>query len=156
MENPWTIASSRVKISSPELDYEQGELPLNEGPQILKNKNDLFIIYSCGQSWLPTYKLAYLKLKDENADPLDKDSWIKGTKPLFEGNKNAYGVGHASFTTSPDGEEFYIMYHAKVEKKPGWRRDIRLQKFAFDEKTGLPDFGKPMSIKKKMKLPSGS
>ena len=156
MENPWTIASSRVKISSPELDYEQGELPLNEGPQILKNKNDLFIIYSCGQSWLPTYKLAYLKLKDETADPLDKDSWIKGTKPLFEGNKNAYGVGHASFTTSPDGEEFYIMYHAKVEKKPGWRRDIRLQKFAFDEKTGLPDFGKPMSIKKKMKLPSGS
>ena len=37
MENPWTMASGRVKISSPDRYYEQGELPLNEGPQILKH-----------------------------------------------------------------------------------------------------------------------
>lgn len=156
MENPWTMASGRVKISSPDRDYEQGILPLNEGPQVLKNKSDIFVIYSCGQSWLTTYKLAYLKLKNETADPLKKENWVKGDKPLFEGTERVYGVGHASFTTSPDGKEHYIMYHTKTEKTPGWKRDIRLQKFTFDKSSGLPCFGKPIPVEKKLKIPSKS
>lgn len=155
MENPWTITGPRVKISSPDKDYEQGRgLPLNEGPEILKHRNDVFIIYSCGQSWLSTYKLAYLKLKPAS-DPLKKESWVKGDAPLFQGNENAFGVGHASFTTSPDDKEYYILYHSKVEEKPGWKRDVRLQKFYFD-KNGLPYFGEPVPLNKKLKVPSGT
>ena len=29
---------------------------------------DVFVVYSCGQSWLDTYKLSYLRLKDPDAD----------------------------------------------------------------------------------------
>ncbi|MBU5895311.1 hypothetical protein JVW19_25365, partial [Vibrio cholerae O1] len=69
---------------------------------ILKHEKDVFIVYSCGQSWLDTYKLSYLRLKDSDADLLDPESWIKSEKPAFEGTNQVLGVGHASFTTSPD------------------------------------------------------
>ena len=155
MENPWTISSGRVKISSPDRYYEQGILPLNEGPQVLKHGKDIFIVYSCGQSWLDTYKLSYLRLKDLDADLLSPESWIKSEKPVFEGTDSVFGVGHASFTTSPDGKEYYIYYHTKKERKPGWKRDVRLQKFTFDD-SGAPYFGKPVSIDEKLPLPSGT
>lgn len=155
MENPWTMSSGRVKISSPDKYYEQGELPLNEGPQILKHGKDVFIIYSCGQSWLDTYKLSYLRLKEFDADLLNPKNWIKSEKPIFEGTDKVFGVGHASFTTSPDEKEHYVYYHTKKEKTPGWKRDIRLQKFTFDE-SGTPIFGKPVLPGEKLPLPSGS
>lgn len=155
MENPWTISSARVKISSPDRYYEQGELPLNEGPQILKHDKDLFIVYSCGQSWLDTYKLSYLRLKDMDADLLNPKSWIKSEKPIFEGTDSIFGVGHACFTTSPDEKEYYIFYHTKKEKAPGWKRDVRLQKFVFDD-SGIPYFGEPLPAGKKLPLPSGT
>jgi len=155
MENPWTILSNRVLISKPDAKWETGgELDLNEGPQILINNDNLFVIYSCGQSWLETYKLAQLKLKNKDADPLKPDSWIK-SGPVFTGNKNVYGVGHASFTLSPDGSEHWIIYHSKTDKKPGWKRDIRLQRFSFDKK-GVPVFGKAEAAVVKQLKPSGS
>ena len=155
MENPWTISSGRVKISSPDSAYEQGELPLNEGPQVLKHGDDVFIVYSCGQSWLDTYKLAYLRLNRPDADLLNASNWTKGAKPLFEGTADVHGVGHACFTTSPDDTEHYIYYHTKKEKTPGWKRDVRLQKFTFDA-SGLPILGKPIPEGIRMNLPSGS
>ena len=154
MDNPWTISSSRVKISSPDRYYEQGELPLNEGPEVLMHNGNGFIIYSCGQSWLDKYKFAYLKLK-KDGDPLLRESWVKGESPIFEGTEDVYGVGHACFTTSPDDKENYILYHSKKDKVPGWNRDIRLQKFTFDKK-GMPYFGKPESLNKVLALPSGT
>jgi GH43 family beta-xylosidase len=155
MKNPTTMSSGRVKISSPVKYYEQGSLPLNEGPQILKNKNSVFIVYSCGQSWLDTYKLAYLKLKSKKADPMNPDSWIKSENSVFEGNENVFGVGHACFTKSPDNKENYIVYHSKTEKKAGWKRDIRIQKFYFD-KEGNPLFGEPVLPGIKLPVPSGT
>lgn len=157
MENPWTASSSRVKISDPDADYEiiGGHLPINEGPQALKHKDELFIVYSCGQSWLDTYKLSWLRLRSPDADPLRRDSWIKSPKAVFEGNEFAHGVGHASFTTSPDDKECYMVYHSKKSKKPGWERDVRIQRITFDKK-GFPLFGTPVETEKPLKLPSGT
>lgn len=155
MKNPWTPATGRVKISSPDRGYEQGALPLNEGPQILKHGKEVFIVYSCGQSWLDTYKLSYLRLKSPQADLLDPGSWIKSDRPVFEGTDRVFGVGHACFTTSPDGKENYILYHTKKSKTPGWERAVYLQRFTFDA-SGAPVFGKPVPAGEKMPLPSGT
>ena len=58
MSNPWTISGKRVKISSPELDWELNGKPLiNEGPQILWNGDKLFVIYSASGSWTDDYCL---------------------------------------------------------------------------------------------------
>lgn len=153
MENPWTISSNRVKISSPEESWETGtELPINEGPQILKNEEgDVFVIYSASESWLPAYNLGQLRLTGD--DPMDPNSWEK-KGPVFQGAENVYGVGHASFTTSPDGSEHWIAYHTKVSPEPGWNRVVHLQPFDWNE-DGSPHFGMPKTAGKSLEKPSG-
>jgi len=152
MSNPYTISSERVKISSPEEEWETGgPLNLNEGPEILKHNGDIFIIYSTRESWTPEYRLGQLKLK-KDSDPMVAENWSK-KGPVFVGNEIVHGVGHASFTTSPDDTESWIIYHSKVSTKPGWNRNVRAQQFFWDE-NGDPIFGKPVQSGVLLKEPS--
>lgn len=154
MSNPWTISSERVKISTPEQAWETGgPLNLNEGPEFLKHNGNIFIIYSTRESWTPAYRLGQLRLKDSTKNPMDAKAWIK-TGPVFKGTPQVLGVGHASFTTSPDGTEWWIMYHSKKDRKPGWDREVRLQKFTW-QPDGNPDFGVPLPPGTWIKKPSG-
>ena len=151
MENPWTISSSRVKISSPVEPWETGsELAINEGAQILKHDGEVFIIYSASESWLPAYNLGQLRLEGDN--PMNPEGWKK-KGPVFQGTDDVYGVGHASFTTSPDGTENWIIYHTKVSPEPGWDRVIHLQEFSWN-KDGSPKFGTPVPSGKSIAKPS--
>lgn len=154
MDNPWTIGSERVKISSPVEPWEVGtELDLNEGPQFLRHGDDTFIIYSTRESWLKEYRLGQLRLRSPDADPLDPASWIK-SGPVFQGTSEVHGTGHASFTTSPDGTEHWIMYHAKRNTEPGWDRVVRIQPFTWSA-DGAPNFGTPAPPSTRLNAPSG-
>ncbi|HKI46090.1 MAG TPA: glycoside hydrolase family 43 protein [Balneolales bacterium] len=154
MKNPWTISSNRVEISSPTAGWEKGpELDLQEGPEVLKHNEDVFIIYSTQDSWLVTYKLGQLKLMSPTADPMNPANWIK-TGPVFRGTSNVFGVGHASFTTSPDGTQNWIVYHSKVDSTPGWNRVIDMKPFGW-KRDGSPDFGEPVPPGKQIPVPSG-
>lgn len=141
--NPWTL-SKRILLSKPELEWEKGDhILLQEGPQILQHKDDVFIIYSTRGSWSEYYKLGQLRLKSPDSDPLNPASWIKSEKPVFQGTSTVHGVGHASMTTSPDEKEYWIYYHSKLSLEGGWdNRHVFLQKFTFDE-SGNPVFGIP-------------
>lgn len=155
MANPWTISGNRVKISSPEEPWETGgPLDLNEGPQVLRKNEKAFIIYSCRESWLKEYRLAQLTLRDTTLNPMEPKNWTK-TGPVFQGTDKVFGVGHASFTTSPDDTENWIVYHSKIATTPGWERDIRLQKFTWDKK-GYPVFGTPVPAGTPMTEPSAN
>ncbi len=154
MSNPWTIATRRVRISSPTESWEHGtELDLNEGPEFLSHPDQSFIIYSTRESWLKEYRLGQLRLRSPDADPMDSSSWLK-TGPVFTGTATVYGVGHASFTTSPDSLEDWIVYHSKVDARPGWDRVIRMQKFTWHP-DGAPDFGTPVPTGQPISVPSG-
>ncbi|MDF3076971.1 MAG: glycoside hydrolase [Sphingobacteriaceae bacterium] len=154
MANPWTISSERVKISSPEEPWETGgPLNLNEGPEFLKHNGKAFIIYSTRESWTPQYRLGQLALQDSTKSLLNAGNWKK-SGPVFEGTPEVLGVGHASFTTSPDGKEWWIFYHSKIESKPGWNRDLRLQQFFWDA-SGNPVFGTPLPAGTLIRKPSG-
>jgi len=154
MSNPWTISSNRVKISSPAESWETGgPLDLNEGPEVLKHQGKVFIIYSTRESWLKDYRLGQLTLTDTTLSPLKPENWKK-LGPVFQGTDEVYGVGHASFTTSPDGTENWIIYHSKKTTKPGWERDIRLQQFTWNA-DGSPNFGTPLPAGVPIKVPSG-
>ena len=158
MSSPWTIATNRVKLSSPTESWEQRSdadgLALQEGPEFLEHDGNLFIIYSTGESWLPAYKLGALRMKAPLTDPMNPDSIVK-TGPVFAGTPTVFGVGHASFTTSPDGAEDWIMYHAKVSATPGWRRDIRAQRFTWNA-DGTPAFGTPVDVGVRLRVPAGT
>ena len=143
MSNPYTLKGKRVKLSSPEESWETGgPLNLNEGPEILKNGNKVFIIYSCRESWLVDYRLGMLQLINPDGNILDPTNWKK-SGPVFQGNDTVFGVGHCSFIKSPDDSEDWIIYHSKKSAKPGWDRDVRMQPFKWNA-DGTPDFGRPV------------
>lgn len=158
MSNPWTISSNRVKISSPTADWERREDPgdgldLQEGPEFLTRGADVFIVYSTRESWLPAYRLGQLRLRSPDADPLSPSSYVK-SGPVFTSANGVYGVGHNSFTTSPDGGEHWIVYHSKVSTAPGWERVIRMQKFGWNA-DGSPNFGTPAPPGQPIPVPAG-
>jgi len=154
MANPYTISSNRVKISSPEEEWETGgPLNLNEGAQILRKDEKIHVIYSTRESWMVEYRLGQLTLMDTLQDPMDPANWTK-KGPVFQGTDEVLGAGHASFTTSPDGTEDWIFYHSKETTEPGWDRDIRLQKFTWNE-DGSPNFGTPTPAGTPIAVPSG-
>jgi GH43 family beta-xylosidase len=158
MSNPWTIAASRVKIASPVEAWELGpELDLHEGQEFLARGDDTFIVYSTRESFLPDYRLGWLRLTSPTADPLDPASWVKSPGPAFVGNPSGgvYGVGHASFTKSPDGTEDWIVYHAKSQSARGWDdRRIHLKKFGWNA-DGTPSFGTPPASGAAVPVPAG-
>ena len=157
MSNPYTISSDRVMIAAPTASWERGtELDLQEGPEFLQHGRETFVVYSTRESWLPAYKLGQLRLTSAGADPLLPSSWVK-SGPVFTGAPDAgvHGVGHASFTTSPDGAEDWIVYHSKSKTAPGWNdRVIRMQKFGW-KPDGSPDFGTPVPNGQRVPVPSG-
>lgn len=154
MENPHTIKSERVLISTPEYDWEKiGEPFVNEGPEILRNGEHIFIIYSASGSWTDKYCLVQLELTGN--DPMNPGAWTKKEIPVFTGTDEVFSPGHASFTKSTDGKEDWIVYHTAKHKGAGWDRNVRIQKFNWKE-NGEPDFGKPLSNKIKFDSPSKS
>jgi GH43 family beta-xylosidase len=154
MLNPWTIGANRVMLSAPDATWERGpELDLEEGPEFLQHNGDVFLVYSTRDSWLKEYALGQLHLRAPPADPLDPASWEK-SGPVFVGTGAVHGVGHASFTTSPDASQDWIVYHSKRMTTPGWDRDIRMQRFTWSP-TGTPLLGEPVRIGIRMARPAG-
>jgi GH43 family beta-xylosidase len=159
MSNPYTIATNRVRISSPVESWERREdtndgLDLQEGPQFLVRNNQVFIVYSTRESWMPAYRLGQLRLTSADADPLNPANYVK-TGPVFQAGNGVFGVGHNSFTVSPDGSQHWIVYHAKSVQTPGWDdRVIRMQPFTWNA-DGSPNFGPPVPSYQALPVPSG-
>ncbi len=167
LKNPTTVGSKRVKISKPEFAWEQhGDLHdaanpphvnVNEGPEILKHGNKLFLVYSASGCWTDFYSLGMLTAAAD-ADLLDRRSWKKSPKPVFTQSEanSVYATGHNSFFKSPDGKQDWILYHANP--KPGCgcdgQRSPRMQQFTW-RSDGTPDFGVPVKIGVGLAVPSG-
>jgi GH43 family beta-xylosidase len=141
MSHPSRIGGQRTLISEPAEIWERYEMPINEGPQVLRRDGRLFVVYSASASWTMHYCLGMLELTGRNI--LDAASWTK-TGPVFEQNEMAWGVGHCSFVKSPCQREDWILFHAKTEKKHGWLdRRVHAQRFDWHA-DGRPDFGSPL------------
>jgi GH43 family beta-xylosidase len=168
MKNPWTLENKRSKISSPELEWEvHGDLnnvndvphvSVNEGPEIITNKNKLYLVYSASGCWTEYYSLGILSASD-TSDLMNTTSWKKHPQPVFTQSKTngVFAPGHNSFFKSPDGTEDWILYHANdlPEQGCGRFRSPRAQRFTWNE-DGLPNFGEPLPIKVPLKIPSQS
>jgi len=159
MSDPCTVAGNRVRLFENDthlwerVDERRAGRGLHEGPQVLRRHGKVMIVYSCSGSWQPSYKLGLLWM-DEHADPLNTRSWTKLDRPVFEGNERVLGVGHASFTRSPDDSEDWIVYHSKIAPRDGWERAVHIQKFGWTE-DGLPDFGEPFPAGTALQPPRG-
>lgn len=161
---PYVRLGKRAVLSKPELPFEMKvdeHISLLEGPGVLYHGDDIFVLYSCRGSWTENYKMGQLKLK-KGCDPMRRDSWEKKTVSVFRGvypsDSLGYrigGVGHASFTTSPDDTQNWIYYHSMSVGGQGWgSRYASVQKFTFDE-NGDPVFGVPTNTAEPVERPSG-
>jgi GH43 family beta-xylosidase len=158
MANAWTIASDRVRLCrNDDFLWERvGEAAtgrgLNEAPQVLQRDGRTFVAFSASGSWEVTYKLGLLELR-AGGDPMNPADWTKHDEPILAATEKTWGVGHCSFTQSPDGTEDWIAFHAKRETTPNWDRVIHVQRFEWDEQ-GRPVFGRPAAAGEHLALPS--
>jgi GH43 family beta-xylosidase len=156
MKDPLTIEGQRVRISVPGYDWEKhGDLndpnnpphvDVNEGPQFLKHKKKIFIVYSASGCWTDHYALGMLTFTGKG-NLLDSSAWKKSATPVFQQSpeNGVYAPGHNSFFKSPNGKEDWILYHANSAPGQGCgrNRSPRAQRFTWN-KDGSPDFGKPL------------
>jgi GH43 family beta-xylosidase len=159
MSNPWTVSGNRVRICEnndylwERVDENRRGRGLNEGPQILERGKRVFIIYSASGSWQTSYKMGLLELVGDN--PLAPGAWRKHPEPVFSPTEKTWGVGHGTFTKSPDGTEDWMVYHAKLTQEKGWYRGIFAQPFTWTD-DDFPNLGTPVAPGKPIPLPSGS
>ena len=161
MSDPLTFRGGRVRLSSPDLPWEasplRGEvLHIEEGPEVLQHDGTLSLVFSAAGSWSADYALGLLVHTGGNV--LDPSTWVKRPQPIFESNPagGTWGVGHPTFTTSPDHREDWIVYHGMADPAAGWRgRSLRAQPFKWNA-DGTPDFGRPDADGTERAAPSGS
>jgi GH43 family beta-xylosidase len=155
MKNPWTLAGPRVRISCPTLDWEMRGAPpaINEGPQAIVRDDRVMIVYSASGSWTNHYCLGLLSATVGH-DLLSPASWTKHAQPIFQSGNSVIAPGHCSFTTSPDGHEDWIVYHAARFPGAGWTRSVRAQPFHWNA-DGSPALGEPVDPDRPISVPSG-
>ncbi len=158
MKSPTELSGPRVRLCAND-DYlwertqmSEDKRGLNEAPQVFQAGDNTFVVYSCGASWLPTYKLGLLKLVGD--DPLDPASWEKRSTPVFQGTDDTYGIGHSCFIQSLDAAEWWHVFHAKLDRNPGWRRAVFVQPMRTGA-DGQPQFGAPLARGSVIDRPAG-
>ncbi len=167
MKNPWTTEGQRVLLSAPTYDWEKNgkisndptgvtQVNVNEGPEVLKHGNKLFLIYSASGCWTDFYALGMSSATDDK-DLMNPASWVKHPQPVFKQlpENGVYAPGHNCFFTSPNGKEDWILYHAnsKPGQGCGGHRSPRAQKFTWNA-DGTPNFGVPLPACIELDVPS--
>lgn len=144
MSDAWTPVGNPHIIATPEYPWEGW---INEGPQILQRDGHVHLVYSANSSWTDDYCLGLATFR--GGDPLQQSSWKKHGKPVFRSRVSpreadaVHGPGHASFVTTPSGNEDWIIFHAAKRRGSGWKRRVMAQRFHWSE-DGLPVFGDPL------------
>ena len=137
---------ARVHVGRPGHDAQRGPAARSA------SRASTLIIFSASGSWTREYTLGLLTNTDGNL--LNPKSWVK-TGPVFRQNGDVYGVGHPTFTKSPDGSENWIAYHAKRLSTDGWGdRSVRAQKFYIDS-VGNLNLGAARSVSIAQPKPAG-
>lgn len=154
MLSPTEVMNEKILLSMPELDWEKIGTPLvNEGPEVIVRENTVNLVYSASGSWTDDYCLGVLTM-DAGEDPKNSESWVKQEEPILSKELDVYGPGHNCFTTSLDGEEDLIIYHAARWMGAGWSRSVRFGYVDFDEYGVI----QPVSVtsgEEVVKVPSG-
>lgn len=155
LTSPSTIGTVTA-ISNPTNDWEQEEdqLPVNEGPAVLQRNGKTFIAFSASYCWTDKYQLGLLTLGD-GKDPLGSDAWTK-TGPVFSSANGNYGTGHNGFFTSPDGTEYWNVYHATSATEGACDGNRYTMASVINwNADGTPDFGTAPALSATLTGPSG-
>ncbi|WNL44690.1 glycoside hydrolase family 43 protein [Dyella sp. BiH032] len=150
------VGKPAVLLSTPTEPWETRDKPIQEGPVGYTRNGRTYITYSGSASWIPNdYAVGLLALKS-GGDPLDPSAWRK-SGPIFDHHGKVYGPGSVVFVPSPDGRQYWNVYHAieRLDCKPAYDcRDVRMQPMSFDA-NGAPVLGTPVNPGVPLDVPSG-
>ena len=121
MENPYTLKADKdgknnaVMLCEPQYLWETRGWRVNEGPAVLYNGEDMYIVYSASGFSSGSYCMGLLTYN--GGDVADKSSWCKSLTPVsyHKPMKGIYNAGHCSFIYRENGE-IYMAYHANVTR----------------------------------------
>jgi GH43 family beta-xylosidase len=125
-----------------------------EGPRAILRGDKLIMTGATGPFASKGYALTALEYQAKNGPIDDKKSW-KNLGQLFASTDDVWGPSRASFTTSIDGKQYWMMYHSKIfPADDNGMRAANIKQFTFssDDK---PVFGTPPSPSTFQKNPSG-
>lgn len=109
-----TMATPMSVISSPVYDYEKG---IMEGPfPVVSPSGTLYLIFAAGHTRTDEYCTGVMLFNGTASDSLlDASKWEKFAEPLqFASYENGvYSPGAMVITTSPSGDKYVAVYHAK-------------------------------------------
>ncbi len=154
MISPTEVMKEKILLSKPDHEWEMiGDPLVNEGPEILINKETIHLMYSASGSWTDDYCLGVLTASVD-ADVKSPDAWKKKDTPVMSKKNGVWGPGHNCFTTSMDGSESIIVYHAARWQEAGWSRSVRYGYIEFDELGQMKEM-EPAASDAVLKIPSG-
>ncbi len=136
-----------------ELSVTPGHTPTrcNEGAFVLKHNDTYYMTYSANHYADPLYGIGYATAKS----PLGP--WAKSSdNPIVKKDLSVgvSGPGHNSITTSPDGKELFMVYHAHANiEKPSGDRTVNIDRLVLEKDGGLELIGPTRSPQP---MPSGA
>lgn len=153
MQNPWTVSSERVMISSPEYEWERQwinpngnrsayPIYVNENPQpFLSPSGDrIFVAYSASGIWT-VYSTLGLLHAPASANLLDPNVWRKESEPQFGADSLGFvSSSNISVFPSTDGQQTLMLYEVKKRENNRELRTIHLKPIKWTT-DNMPQFG---------------
>ncbi|HNT35536.1 MAG TPA: family 43 glycosylhydrolase, partial [bacterium] len=100
-----------------------------EGPFVIKHKETYYLMYSGNFYGSSAYAIGYATA----SHPLGP--WTKHQgNPILKQTDRVSGPGHNSVVASPDGTEFFIVYHTHQSFAGGGARQLAIDRLRFVEK----------------------
>jgi len=144
ISSPWQLAGTVGVVTYPTQEWEfHGSSEIHPrvvegGTAVYGDHGEIYLTYS-GSGYWSDYGIGQLTLrreKDDYADPLQTESWIKYRKnPIFtsEGSEELRGAGHAFFLKDEEGKRFFC-YHAYpvVNGKKAKGRNAYIEPYSID------------------------
>jgi GH43 family beta-xylosidase len=151
LKGPMTPDGDGRELIHPDQPWERGAptthtYPVAEGPTALYHGGRTFVVYSGSDTGTHVYCLGLMAYRG-SGDPMVAENWTK-TGPVFSFSEEhgVFGPGRGAFTTSPDGRQWWLVYHAKTVKEYTYAgRSVRMQPFTW-KADGTPDFGVPVAV----------
>jgi beta-xylosidase len=147
------LAGSLTLCFGPSASWEGGTRKWNEAPCVIKHNGYYYCLYSANVYSSPNYAIGYATA----TSPLGP--WTKYSgNPIVKKTAIVSGPGHCAITTSPDGQELWLVYHTQQQLSGGGARQLAIDRLSFIDQATGPDRlvvpGAPSSTLKQ--APSGT
>jgi GH43 family beta-xylosidase len=147
MSDPCTISGPRMRISTPDQDWERRSGPnpcyVNEGPAVVLRDGKVIVGYSANGFWSDDYCIGPLSC--DVARVMDPTAWHKEARgPAFARTDEIFGVGHHCLVEVPTGDEagWWMVYHGVRQPGRGGKgREIFAKRIGWSA-DGLPVMGR--------------